>query len=100
MRVHLNWREHKIDIISKWLHQESSLMFTLSNDKDLRKNSCSRSVNKLDWGSRSLSVNRSFCIFVTGNSLNNNFNYIYLCSYLIFVFGFSSNGKNWFCGKN
>ena len=38
LRVSLHWRESESDVASRWVHRQSNLMFTLSNDKDQRKN--------------------------------------------------------------
>ena len=46
--VLLHWRESEseIDIASGWIHRGYNSMFTLSSDKDQRKNSLSLSVNE------------------------------------------------------
>ena len=37
LRVSLHWPESESDVASTWVHRQSNLMFTMSNDKDRRK---------------------------------------------------------------
>ena len=37
LRVRLYWCESESDIVSRWVHKESNLMFTLNSDKNQRK---------------------------------------------------------------
>ena len=37
VNVRSYWRERERDMVSRWVHKESNLIFTLSSDKDQKK---------------------------------------------------------------
>ena len=62
LKVHLP-EKNESDICSRWVHRESNLMFTMSSNKDRRKNSLSFLVS-VNRPSGPATVNICVCVFL------------------------------------